>query len=276
MRLPFSKMQGLGNDFVVIDTTTGGVVPDAGTVRRLADRHTGIGFDQLLILDPPASNASAAAYRIFNASGTPAEQCGNGLRCLALYVAKRDGLQGEMLLDSPAGPVRTRPDGDGRVTVEMSVPAFEPGAIPFDAGRRARSYTLDLGGGESAQIGAVSLGNPHAVVCVDRVEDAPVARLGAAIGQHPRFPAGVNVGFVQIVDRGHLRLRVHERGVGETRACGTGACAAAVVCHERNSVDERVLIDLPGGRLMVSWEAEGQPVWLTGPAESVFEGHIDI
>lgn len=270
-------MHGLGNDFVIFDATEIPFDPDPKTVRRLADRHLGIGCDQLLVLDPPTSEAGAAAYRVYNASGEAAEQCGNGARCLAWLVAQRwlDSRAHVLQLDSPAGPVHARFERNGDIAVQMSVPSFEPARIPFDAEARAQEYELAIDE-ERVRFGAVSMGNPHAVLRVDSVDAAPVARLGPMLERHRRFPDGVNVGFMQVLSPHELRLRVYERGVGETLACGTGACAAVAVGRDQALLDERVVVHLPGGRLVVSWTGAGAPVWMSGPAEHVFEGYVDL
>jgi len=276
MRRRFVKMHGLGNDFLIFDAAETPFDPDPDTVRRLADRRFGIGCDQLLVLDPPRSAASAAAYRIYNASGEPAEQCGNGARCLALFVATRwldDGPR-ELQLDSPVGPVLARFEGGNQVTVRMSVPSFEPAEIPLRMPTRARAYELDVDG-ERIRFGAVSIGNPHAVLRVASVDDAPVERVGSALQRDATFPASVNVGFMQVLSPHELRLRVYERGAGETLACGTGACAAVAVGRDQALLDERVVVHLPGGPLMVSWSGAGEPVWMSGPAEQVFEGYVE-
>jgi diaminopimelate epimerase len=277
MRRHFVKMHGLGNDFVIFDATATPFAPDAATVRRLADRRLGIGCDQVLVLDPPRAAGSAAAYRIYNAAGEAAEQCGNGARCLARYVAQRwlEARPGNLQLDSPAGPVLARFESDGEVTVQMGVPQFEPAAIPFLAAAPAHVYTLTVDG-EHVSFGAVSIGNPHAVLQVSSVDAAPVARIGPALQRHPSFPAGVNVGFMQILSPSELRLRVCERGVGETLACGTGACAAVAVGRDQALLEEFVTVHLPGGRLMVKWSGVGQPLWMSGPTEQVYEGHVDL
>ncbi|HUO94902.1 MAG TPA: diaminopimelate epimerase [Steroidobacteraceae bacterium] len=275
MRLDFTKMHGLGNDFIVFDATPGRV-PGAEVLRRLADRYTGIGFDQALVLEPARRAGTLVYYRIFNADGGEVEQCGNGARCVAALVARRAGLgAGELVLDSPAGPVRARTRADGLVSVAMGVPDFAPAALPFEAPAEAPAYALDVDG-EALEIGAVSIGNPHAVLRVERVADAAVDRLGPRVENHPRFPRRTNVEFLEIVDRGHVRLRVHERGVGETRACGTGACGAVAVGRRRGWLDADVAVDVPGGRLRVEWPGAGEPIWLTGPTATVFEGHTDI
>ena len=268
----FTKMHGLGNDFIIFDAPSGGA-PDTEAIRRLADRFTGIGFDQALMLEPPRRPGTAVYYRIFNADGREVEQCGNGARCIARYLREQAGAAGgEIVLDSPGGLVQTRTQGD-RVSVTMGVPDFEPASLPFEASGEAYVYPLSVGASE-VEIGAVSIGNPHAVIRVPSVAEAPVARLGPAIEHHPRFPNRTNVGFMEVVDRGHIRLRVHERGTGETRACGTGACAAVAVGRRHGLLDEYVQVDLPGGRLDIQWAGPGEPIWMTGPAERAFEGEV--
>ncbi len=275
MALRFSKMHGLGNDFVVIDGVRQQVTLDAATVRRLADRHTGIGCDQLLLVEPPPDASVDFRYRIFNADGGEVEQCGNGARCFARFVHDQ-GLCDKMTLRvaTRAGVLELRHEADGQVTVDMGVPEFEPARIPFTAAARATTYRLDTELGE-VSFGAVALGNPHAVLQVDDPDHAPVATLGPLLESHPDFPRRVNVGFLGVVDRGHVRLRVFERGVGETRACGSGACAAVVVGRQQGLLDARVAVDLAGGRLVISWLGEGEPVLMTGPATHVFEGEIE-
>ena len=276
MRLDFVKMHGLGNDFIVFDAATPESVPSAKQLRALANRHTGIGFDQALVLGAPRVPDTVAYYRIFNADGREVEQCGNGARCLAALLAARLGLgPGELVLDSPAGRVRARVRANGLVSVAMGVPAFAPSAVPFIADAEAPGYALEAAG-ESLDIGAVSIGNPHAVIRVPSVAAAPVDRLGPAVENHPRFPRRTNVEFLEIVTRQHVRLRVHERGVGETQACGTGACGAVAVGRQRGWLDPKVEVDVPGGRLAVEWQSVDAQIWLTGPTATVFEGHTDL
>jgi diaminopimelate epimerase len=270
----FTKMHGLGNDFILFDAPPGGA-PDAATIRRLADRYTGIGFDQALMLEPPRRPGTAAYYRIFNADGREVEQCGNGARCIARFLRERSGKgDAELVLDSPGGLVQARFRNE-QVSVTMGVPNFEPASLPFEASGEAYVYPLSVGASE-VEIGAVSVGNPHAVLQVPAVDDAPVARLGPAIENHARFPNRTNVGFMEVVDRDHIRLRVHERGTGETRACGTGACAAVAVGRRHGLLDESVRVDLPGGRLDIQWKGPGEPIWMTGPAEHAYEGVVNI
>ena len=276
MRLSFTKMHGLGNDFIVFDAGRPDEVPPAAALRRLADRRTGIGFDQALVLEPPRRAGTDVYYRIFNADGSEVEQCGNGARCIARLVASRTSVRERpLVMDSPGGTVNARLRPDGLVSVAMGVPDFDPRALPFEAEREAPSYRLELPDGP-VEFGAVSIGNPHAVIRVRAVGDAPVDTVGPAVENHPRFPRRVNVGFLEIAAPDHVRLRVFERGVGETRACGTGACAAVAVGRRHGPLAEEVRVDVPGGRLIVQWPGPGEPIWLTGPAETAFEGHVDI
>lgn len=276
MRIAFTKMHGLGNDFAVFDFPAGGPTLGCDRLRQLADRHMGIGFDQALILEPPRRSGSAVFYRIFNADGLEVEQCGNGARCIAALLASRGPAHGgELTLDSPAGLIRARVEPGGGVSVDMGPVRFAPQSLPFEAGAEADRYRLELGA-ESLEIGAVSIGNPHAVLEVDSVESAQVARLGPAIEGHARFPKRVNAGFMQVVDRSRIRLRVYERGAGETLACGTGACAAVAVGRRWGLLDGHVTVSTRGGELQVSWVDRSESIWLTGPAKIVFEGQIDI
>lgn len=278
MRFPFAKMHGLGNDFIVFDAAE--YLPGAAVLRRLADRHTGIGFDQALAVFPARRPDTDLFYRIFNADGGEVEQCGNGARCVAAHAANRSGvpLPAELTMDSPSGIVRARVAAGGSVAVTMGVPNFAPSALPFSVAREALRYTLGGVDGVTAtvEISAVSIGNPHAVLVVDDVMTAPVASVGAALEYDRRFPNRTNVGFMQVVDASHVRLRVHERGVGETLACGTGACAAVAVGRHLGILGPRVAVDLPGGRLDIEWAGDGQPIWLTGPTETAFEGHTEL
>jgi len=286
MRLSFTKMQGLGNDFIVFEAPDDASVPASGTLRRLADRRTGIGFDQaLILLPPPGRDAGKGSsgdpsrhidvfYRIFNADGSEVEQCGNGARCVASLMARRLK-RSEVRLGSPGGYITGQLHKDGLVSVDMGEPRFEPSALPFEATREADVYPLRIGEKE-IQIGAVSMGNPHAVIQVPSVSEAPVDTLGPAVENHARFPKRTNVGFMEVVAPDHIRLRVHERGVGETRACGTGACGAVAVGRRRGLLQEEVRVDAPGGRMIVRWAGPGQSLWLTGPAITVFEGTVEI
>ncbi len=276
MRIEFLKMQGLGNDFLVFDAPAADSRLDASKLRALADRHTGVGFDQALMLENPRDASSRVFYRVFNSDGTEVEQCGNGARCIAaLLYARAPQLGRDFLMESSGGLVHARIRDDGLVSVDMGAPNFDPRALPMEAVAEAPTYSLKIDGSD-VEIGAVSMGNPHAVLQVSDVKNAPLARFGPSIENHPRFPKRANVGFMQIVDRGHLKLRVFERGVGETQACGTGACAAVAVGRRRGLLDSDVRVDLPGGTAWVSSNDREGHLWLTGPATTVFTGSIDI
>jgi diaminopimelate epimerase len=281
MSLSFTKMHGLGNDFVVIDAISQTVDLTSDQIRFIADRHRGVGCDQLLLVEPPESDEVDFGYRIFNADGGEVGQCGNGARCFAKYVVNA-GLtdKSELAVATASGTIQLSLQADGQVTVDMGTPQFNPADIPFDTDVEAERFPLDVGG-QLIEIGAVSMGNPHAVIDVasldvTNVDDAPVAVLGPLLESHPRFPERVNAGFMQIVARDHIRLRVFERGVGETQACGTGACAAVAVARTWRMVDDDVSVDLPGGRLLIRWQGGSSPILMTGPAETVFEGTISI
>jgi diaminopimelate epimerase len=276
MKLQFTKMHGLGNDFIVLDATAHPIELTREQVRRLADRHFGVGFDQLLQVEQSREADTDFYYRIYNADGDEVEQCGNGARCFVRYVHDR-GLttKREIRVGTRGGVIVPRLEADGQVTVNMGQPEFEPARIPFDAPRRELTYWLDLGG-ERCEISALSMGNPHAVQIVNDVEGAPVATQGPLIERHERFPARVNAGYLQVLDRGHARLRVYERGAGETLACGTGACAAVVAGIMRGLLDARVIVETHGGALAIAWEGEDKPVMMTGPAQTVFRGEIDL
>jgi diaminopimelate epimerase len=274
MRLKFTKMHGLGNDFVVFDATHARLELSREQLRRISDRHFGVGCDQILLVEQPRQPDTDFYYRIFNADGSEVEQCGNGARCFVRYV-REHGLTGkiEIRVGTLGGVIVPRLGADGQVTVNMGVPEFDPSRIPFQAERRAPTYMLDVGG-RQVEICALSMGNPHAVQLVPDVERAPVQTEGAAIEVHPRFPQRVNAGYVQVVNRGHIRLRVFERGAGETLACGTGACAAVAAGIQRGLLDRRVTVTTRGGDLGILWEGEGKPVLMTGPAVTVFEGEL--
>ena len=276
MRLKFTKMHGLGNDFVVLDATRAPLELNRGQLRRIADRHFGVGCDQILQVEQPRQPDTDFYYRIFNADGGEVGQCGNGARCFVRYV-REHGLtdKSAIRVGTQGGVIVLRLEADGQVTVDMGAPEFEPSRIPFLAERRALTYPLEVGGGR-VEISVLSMGNPHAVQRVADVELAPVKTQGAKIERHPRFPKRVNAGYMQVVDRLHIRLRVYERGVGETLACGSGACAAVVAGRQRGMLDDTVKVVLPGGTLTVSWEGEGKPVRLAGPAVTVFEGTLDL
>ena len=269
-------MHGAGNDFVVVDATHAPFTLDAPYIRRLADRHFGIGFDQMLVVEPARSRDTDFYYRIFNSDGGEVSQCGNGARCFVRYVHDK-GLSAKnaIRVETRSGIIEPRLEKDGRVSVNMGVPIFEPARIPFVAKRRASTYALEVDG-RKLEISAVSMGNPHAVQVVPDVDSAPVTSEGPLIERHPRFAERVNAGYMQIVDRRHIKLRVFERGAGETLSCGTGACAAAVAGIARGLLDSPVKVDTRGGVLEIAWPGEAQPVSMTGPAHSVFEGEIEV
>jgi diaminopimelate epimerase len=277
MRLDFTKMQGLGNDFLVFDAPADPRFRlDPDRLRALADRHTGIGFDQALLLQAPRDPQHRVFYRIFNADGGEVEQCGNGARCVAaLLHARQPELGRDMMMASVGGVVRAQIRDDGLVAVDMGIPDFDPRSLPLEASAEMPAYTLEIDGAE-VEFGAVSMGNPHVVLRVADVKTAPVERFGPTIERHRRFARRTNVGFMQIVDRAHIRLRVYERGAGETLACGTGACAAVAVGRKSGLLDPEVRVDLPGGAALVAWPGPGRHLWLTGPATLVFTGSIDI
>jgi diaminopimelate epimerase len=276
MRVDFTKMHGLGNDFIIFDSPAAGFAPAPELWQRLAARHTGIGFDQALMLEKPRQPGTTAFYRIFNADGAEVEQCGNGARCIAALLSRRGAPPAQtMTLESAGGLVRARMAGDQLVAVDLGVPNFLPQALPFEAPSQADVYLLEVEGKE-LRIGAVSIGNPHAVLSVASVASAAVERLGPAIEHHPRFSQRVNVGFMEITDRSRIRLRVHERGAGETLACGTGACAAVAVARARGQLDADVQVSVRGGELRVNWAGPGEQIWLTGPAEVSFAGYFEV
>ena len=276
MRIEFTKMHGLGNDFMLFDLPSGASMPTPDQWRALSDRHTGVGFDQALVLQPPRRQGTVAFYRIFNADGGEVEQCGNGARCVAALLHQRGRINGETVsIDCTAGLMRARVLSDELVSIDLGVPNFDPRSLPFDVPAQNATYSLSAGG-DHIEIGAVSIGNPHAVLLVPSTEDAPVERIGRALQSCALFPRQVNVEFLQVIDTAHARMRVYERGVGETRACGTGACAAAVVGHHLGLLGHDVEVRVPGGVLSVHWGGPGQSVWLTGPAQRAYEGCVDI
>jgi diaminopimelate epimerase len=283
MRLRFTKMQGAGNDFVVLDGITQHVELAPDQLRRLADRRFGIGADQILLVERPPGAGVDFRYRIFNADGGEVEQCGNGARCFVRFVHDR-GLTHKRAIrvETLGGIIEPRLEDDGRVTVDMGVPAFEPSRVPFDAeGLVARAeqgdrlWPLEIGG-RTIELSVLSIGNPHAVQVVDDVEQAPLARDGPLIEHHRRFPRRVNAGFMQVLDRRAIRLRVWERGAGETLACGSGACAAAVAGILRGALDSPVTVHARGGELRIAWAGAGRAVLMSGPAQAVFEGEIEL
>jgi diaminopimelate epimerase len=277
MQLHFSKMHGIGNDFVVLDCREHRFALDTAQIRALGDRHTGVGFDQLLSVEPPRDPSCAFYYGIWNGDGSASGQCGNGVRCVAAWLHRAGALAlgDSVRIESPSGPVTVRLLGANEVTVDMGEPEFDPARIPFTADAIADCYAIAVGD-ERLEIGAVSMGNPHAVVAVDDLTDRALERLGALLTNHARFAQGANAGFVQQLDRSHLRLRVHERGAGWTQACGTGACAAMAVLHQRGDVDDHVQVELPGGTLQIGWKGPGHTLWMTGPAAFAFEGEWTV
>ena len=268
-------MHGLGNDFVVIDGVNQSVSLSPAQLRRLADRRYGIGCDQVLLIEIAQGDADFR-YRIFNADGGEVEQCGNGARCFVRYVHDR-GLTGkdEIRVETQGGLIIPRLEANGEVSVNMGIPKFQPREIPFIAEKRESTYFLAIGN-RNVEISAISMGNPHAVQVVADVDSAPVSSEGPLIESHPNFPRRVNAGYMQVLDRRHIRLRVYERGTGETLSCGTGACAAVVAGIQRGLLENEVKVSFGSGDLFVNWRGENQPVWMTGPAVTVFDGEIDL
>lgn len=276
MKIEFTKMHGLGNDFMVINQVTQNVELSPEMIRRWADRHTGIGFDQLLLVSPPSSPDVDFSYRIFNADGSEVEQCGNGARCFARFVYDKKLTSKQLIpVETLSGRIQLKLEASGLVTVNMGQPVFEPAQIPLQADHRQSLYKFDVDG-DSMELACVSMGNPHGVLQVYSVDAAPVEKIGPKLESHPLFPNKANIGFCQVVDRDHLLLRVYERGAGETLACGTGACAAAVVNIAAGRVNNNVSVTLPGGTLEIEWQGEGHPVMMTGPATTVYEGIITV
>ncbi|MGD9843033.1 MAG: diaminopimelate epimerase [Steroidobacteraceae bacterium] len=273
MQLSFTKMHGLGNDFIVFEASAD-ALPNATQLRALANRQTGIGFDQALVIQPAREANTDLFYRIFNADGSEVEQCGNGARCVASLVAGQRN-QRQLRMDSPGGLIEAEVLGDEQVALNMGVPDFAPVALPFTAEAEADSYDIDVKG-QILKIGAVSMGNPHAVLLVPDVDTAAVSHLGPAIEAHPRFPKRVNVGFMQVINREQIYLRVFERGVGETQACGTGACAAMAVGRKLGLLADEVRVRLPGGTLAIRWSGSGTPLYMTGPAVIAYTGQVSI
>lgn len=276
MEIEFTKMHGLGNDFVVIDAINQEIDLSEDEVRLIADRHLGIGCDQVLLVEASESDDVDFIYRIFNADGGEVEQCGNGARCFAAFVREKGLTDKDTIrVETASDVIELHVQDDGQITVNMGIPELNPWNIPFNADTRRSEYSLDVNG-EVLQIGAVSMGNPHAVTVVKNVDIVAIDELGAGIENHPLFPNRVNAGFMQIIDDAHIRLRVYERGAGETLACGTGACAAMVIGNVQGYLSEEVQVDLPGGSLQISWQGEASPVMMTGPATTVFEGKITV
>jgi len=276
MQLAYLKMQGAGNRIVVVDQREQDLPPPSSDeLRQLGNDATGPGFDQMIWVGPPRTASAAASYRVFNADGSEVEQCGNGVRCVAWMLAREGAPGRSFALDSPAGLIEAVILGDDRVTVSMGPPEFDPARIPFVAEQQSTSYELDVFR-HSHEVSVLSMGNPHCVLQVDSIAVADVDRLGPAIECHERFPTATNVGFMHIRDRRSIDLRVYERGVGETLACGTGACAAVVAGQRLGQLDDEVMVQLPGGQLVVSWRGGTEPVWLTGNAELISEGTMDL
>ena len=276
MEIRFTKMQGLGNDFVLFDALVSPIVLSPDQIRRVADRRYGVGCDQVLLIEPARRPGADVRYRIFNADGGEVEHCGNGSRCVARYLLEEKLSKGEhVVVETVNGMIRMDCEADGQVRVDMGPPRFAPQDIPMQVANQANTYELEVDG-QRVTIHALSMGNPHAVMRVDAVAAAPVGRLGPLIATHRLFPEGANAGFMEVVDRACIRLRVYERGVGETPACGTGACAAVVAGRLQGLLDEKVEVELPGGFLSIRWEGDGASVWMTGPAVRVFEGRIQL
>jgi diaminopimelate epimerase len=274
MHFHFSKMHGLGNDFMVVDCITQNIFFSPELIRRLADRHTGVGFDQLLVVEAPYDPETDFHYRIFNADGSEVEQCGNGARCFARFVRMK-GLTNKysIRVSTKKGKMVLKVEDDDLVTVNMGEPIFEPSKIPFKAKQTEKTYILRAED-QTLFCGAVSMGNPHVVTTVDDVDTTDVETLGPLLESHERFPERVNAGFMQIVNRNEVRLRVYERGAGETQACGSGACGAAAVGIIQGTLDEKVTVHLPGGDLVIQWKGPEHPLFMTGPVAHVFDGQI--
>lgn len=276
MPLKFTKMHGLGNDFVVFDAINQSVTLSPEQVRFIADRRFGVGCDQLLLVEKPQQEGIDFRYRIFNADGSEVQQCGNGARCFARFVRDK-GLSDKesIVVETASGVITLTIEADGQVRVNMGVPDFEPASLPLLVESQQPRYELKVGD-QLVPLGAVSMGNPHAVLLVEDVDQAPVDSLGPRLEGHPLFPERVNVGFMQVIDRSRIRLRVYERGAAETLACGTGACAAVAVGQQWGLLDEEVQVALPGGELTIRWVGDGENLWMIGPATTVFEGTIEL
>lgn len=276
MKLKFTKMQGAGNDFVVLDAISQKIAMNASLARRIADRHYGVGCDQILLVEAANSPGADFRYRIFNADGEEVEQCGNGARCFVRFVRDK-GLtdKAEIRVETRSGVIAPRVEPDGEVTVDMGPPVRDPKRVPFVSDSFSPVQALEVGG-RSVSITVLSMGNPHAVQVVEDVDRAPVSTQGPLIERHERFPQGANAGYMQVLGPHHIRLRVWERGAGETLACGTGACAAAVAGQLRGLIESPVRVSMRGGELTIRWAGEDNPVWMTGPAVKVFEGELDI
>jgi diaminopimelate epimerase len=276
LTMNFSKMHGLGNDFMVIDAVTQNVHLSTEMIKRMADRYTGVGFDQLLIVEPPYVPDSDFHYRIFNSDGSEVEQCGNGARCFARFVRLK-GLSRKRVLkvSTMKGNIVLTVNDDDTVRVNMGEPIFEPNKIPFKAIKEEKTYIIRAQE-QTILCGVASMGNPHCVIQVDNIVTAEVATLGSLLEQHDRFPERANIGFMHIIDRDNINLRVFERGVGETKACGTGACAAVAIGINQGLLNQRVKVNLPGGKLLIEWKGGNHPLYMTGPATHVYDGFIAI
>ena len=275
MKLRFAKMHGIGNDFVIVDCRTQPFSLSPAQIAKIGDRHFGVGFDQLLTIESAPDSTSAFRYGIYNIDGSRAMQCGNGVRCVAAWLRRAGALGAGMTrLQSPSGPVAVELLDDDDVRVNMGVPRFAPEQVPLDL-PAADPYRLRIANAD-VEFGAVSMGNPHALIEVADVASAPLESLGTALSTNVHFPQGCNVGFAQVLDRARIRLRVWERGAGATLACGSGACAAVAILRRRGKLDATVAVELPGGTLQIQWDDSGAPVWMRGPAQFVFEGEIQI
>ena len=272
MKIHFTKMQGLGNDFAVINATKNSFSLTPAQIQKMANRRFGVGFDQLLVLEPPQRDQVDFNFRIFNADGSEVGQCGNGARCIAQFIREK-GLsdQHEFRLSTLTDILRLKIEQDDKISVHMGVPRFEPKEIPFDADQTRNLYDVEVDN-QSVQLGVVNIGNPHAIIPVKQIESHLISTLGASLSQHKRFPEGVNVGFMQVINPQNIRLRVYERGTGETLACGSNACAAVAVGRRSGLLQERVLVSQPGGSLSIHWQGPDTPILMTGPAATVFEG----
>ncbi|OGT06551.1 MAG: diaminopimelate epimerase [Gammaproteobacteria bacterium GWE2_37_16] len=279
MSITFTKMQGLGNDFVVIENITQQFIPSKETIKQIAERHYGVGCDQIIVVEKPRNTGTDFFMRVFNADGEEAERSGNGARCFAKFVIDQ-GLTDKhhIIADTKSGKITVCLQDDNNVKVDMGVPSFSPKTIPFLAPEASLLYKLDLPDQliNSVQIGVVSIGNPHAVLQVPNVTTAPVDQLGIVIANHPRFPEGVNVGFMEIKSNNCINLRIYERGTSETLACGSGACAAVAIGRLLGLLDENVIVKMHGGELQISWAGMGEPIWMTGPAKKVFSGNLTL
>lgn len=276
MKLAFTKMHGLGNDFMMVDLITQNHSFHSEEIRRLADRHKGIGFDQLLTVEPPMDPETDFHFRIYNADGSEVGQCGNGMRCLTRFIRDQQlTWKSKIRATTISGQVQLQLEKSGLVTVQMGAPRFEPNEIPLNREMKEDRYDFDTELG-NYQITSLSMGNPHALIFVDDIDDAPVTTLGPLICQHEDFPEQSNVGFIQVVDRKHIKVRVYERGSGETLACGSGACAAMVATRNAELCEDNIRVDLPGGHLFIRWSGQTKSVQMTGPSTTIYRGQINL